>query len=925
LLWTFVIDREDDAGGPSPQTSRPTPPAKSTSFGYSLPYVKDPPSDIEGRCSPSNLPGSLSACMAACLPSMCCYPDRANNNKNVGKPSCLDRKDERSVEACRRYMPFCDVFYDTWAGGAEGDLRMPSPGIVQMCAEENEKKLLDFVEEDFSWEDNDVGNLTENVTTFESFDGEEDNEVGNLTENDMTVESFERKRLRGHNPTFHNEHRRRRLDIVDSPSEICQQHCMAARCCHAPLNDPRLVMSSSGVYTHFAGGKYAVTNCQEDSIRNQKACVEYDAFCDYAALGDADGMTFGNGLWTGRPSPAPEAAPEVEMGPSLPPTASADMVPTFEPTENVFTIRWTSRPTAVPTVSASPSRSVSPTRTSRPSSRVDSDRPSAIPTLSWKPTTSSPPTVTPSINPKIAPAETLEIAASCSGSENVQMIAAGLSPGRMECIKSCQNGLCCYANELGYGSWMSQCYVGNEGRCLEYYPCLVLVSGKEMIAPTALVAAAENAPSTATPAAAADAPPAAVVTDNTLNGDASTTDATTNEAPPLKSSGDSLPPPAQEAPVPTNNGGTDINIIEAPPAPITSPGEMLQEDPAQDPPFPDEDLAVLCSQNSTSALEGFQACERACRPGSCCYTQGTSPCQDAAGAMEICALYEPCIKIAILYQGGGTMAAEGGGAQLQPPASPVEDAVPTEDNKPVEDDTPQVDLAVVAQGGPDPDTATPQAPELPPEASTNLPAVCSYESLSSNPTAAGLECFQLCRLGECCTDGNSCWENADAPDGLLNVCATYTPCNNLNLLRTPPSDIDQVCNGDDSAADECAAICSAVSCCFLGSSSYYDKNDVTDSTSNIPLSSSQSSPSCYVHFEETCLGYAPYCVPQQPSVATVPPPQNDLNALCAFSVDFCKEVCKDASCCFESSAELSCLADNEERCKEFSTCAKVYP
>ena len=149
--------------------------------------------------------------------------------------------------------------------------------------------------------------------------------------------------------------------------------------------------------------------------------------------------------------------------------------------------------------------------------------------------------------------------------------------------------------------------------------------------------------------------------------------------------------------------------------------------------------------------------------------------------------------------------------------------------------------------------------------------------------------------------------------------------NNLNLLRTPPSDIDQVCNGDDSAADECAAICSAVSCCFLGSSSYYDKNDVTDSTSNIPLSSSQPSPSCYVHFEETCLGYAPYCVPQQPSVATIPPPQNDLNALCAFSVDFCKEVCKDASCCFESSAELSCLADNEERCKEFSTCAKVYP
>ena len=37
-------------------------------------YLVDPPLDIEGRCSPSNLPGSMQSCYEACLPAACCYP-----------------------------------------------------------------------------------------------------------------------------------------------------------------------------------------------------------------------------------------------------------------------------------------------------------------------------------------------------------------------------------------------------------------------------------------------------------------------------------------------------------------------------------------------------------------------------------------------------------------------------------------------------------------------------------------------------------------------------------------------------------------------------------------------------------------------------------------------------------------------------------
>ena len=61
-----------------------------------------------------------------------------------------------------------------------------------------------------------------------------------------------------------------------------------------------------------------------------------------------------------------------------------------------------------------------------------------------------------------------------------------------------------------------------------------------------------------------------------------------------------------------------------------------------------------------------------------------------------------------------------------------------------------------------------------------------------------------------------------------------------------------------------------------------------------------------------------------PIIVEIPPPTPDLVSLCAFSVELCGMSCQPALCCFESSEELSCVADNEEICEEYSSCAALY-
>lgn len=75
--------------------------------------ISKPVSDIEGRCAPSNLPFSLSACEEACKDAACCYTDFEGDK-------CYDESNEATLLACAQYKPHCDVLYRPWAGATDG-------------------------------------------------------------------------------------------------------------------------------------------------------------------------------------------------------------------------------------------------------------------------------------------------------------------------------------------------------------------------------------------------------------------------------------------------------------------------------------------------------------------------------------------------------------------------------------------------------------------------------------------------------------------------------------------------------------------------------------------------------------------------------------------------------------------------------------
>ena len=88
----------------------------------SFAVIKTPPSDIEARCSASNLPGSLHSCLTACNPSACCYPgfDRETCFGNIG---------------CSLYRLYCDVIYDAWINGTSRVLKEVTDETIGKCTE----------------------------------------------------------------------------------------------------------------------------------------------------------------------------------------------------------------------------------------------------------------------------------------------------------------------------------------------------------------------------------------------------------------------------------------------------------------------------------------------------------------------------------------------------------------------------------------------------------------------------------------------------------------------------------------------------------------------------------------------------------------------------------------------------------------------
>ena len=462
--FAFVIDGKGSnvAGGASSsgefvfglQTVSPTPSPQN--------YLDGPPLDIEGRCSPSNLPASLHACTAACSAATCCYPSLYVDTRK----SCLDEQNDLHIDSCQKYRPYCDLVHDTWAGATEGVIRAAPANIVLMCV-----ALGEVIS----------ANATEDNVPGQYVGGNAGNDTLG-TQN----ESLERNRLRGHNDDTIPPHRRRRMNPADSPFQICHQYCVSAQCCHAPSDVAGLTISASGVSTNAVNGDYALTNCRAGGFgRNKVLCNEYDKFCDHAidvalTISPTTPSKLSNGSVSNEPpvSSAPSFLINRTSSPTLLPKLSTSptetLIPSAMPTVSTSPTE-TLIPTATPTVSTLPTDTSMPSGVALPALlpemlAVVDGRPLSLPTHSPYPTFI-----------RVLPAPSFEIAATCSGFENFEMISSNITTARDQCISACTNGLCCFAEQLGYGSWMQSCYNGNEVICIEYSPCLVLSKGGDNV------------------------------------------------------------------------------------------------------------------------------------------------------------------------------------------------------------------------------------------------------------------------------------------------------------------------------------------------------------------------------------------------------------------------------------------------------------
>lgn len=386
----------------TPSDEDPAPIQPSASFN-STNEIAPPPKDIEGRCSPSNLPGSLSACLSACLPSACCYSDYAG-------ATC------RSVNegACQEYRPHCDIFYDTWPGATEGVLRTPSDDMVDIC----------------------TGSGARTGTTY--------------------GEALGRHRVRSHIrlQDQHNGDNQSRDLLVGSAEEVCHQFCVAAKCCSSSVVlypfAFGLVMAN-GVYTDANNGDYVMTNCQQNNDKNKALCPQYEAFClSDEDVGRAPAPSGLESAWTSRPTLRPTLSlqPSISFSPSSVLETALGPSPS-EITSPTLPSNTTSAPLASVGQTLSPSTSI--TGATKPTQAPSVDKTDEIPS---------------------APAE--EIQAACSGDDIILLLSTGDIDARTGCIGACQDGLCCYAEELGF-EWLPSCYEGNEQVCAEYALCLSLV------------------------------------------------------------------------------------------------------------------------------------------------------------------------------------------------------------------------------------------------------------------------------------------------------------------------------------------------------------------------------------------------------------------------------------------------------------------
>lgn len=225
-------------------------PAKITS-------IEPPPSDIEARCSASNLPGALSVCLSACLPSACCYPEYTDE-------SCSETAE------CSLYKPHCDIFFDAWDLGTEGVLREVTDEMMATCESNS---------------------------------------------SDATEQSnpIVRKRLRMHlgQESSHN------IALTKCQDYCTAAKC----CDAAVIGDPDssgLFLSPRGVYTNASTGEHVVTNCQASNDKNIELCSKYELLCRSDGLDHGPTTTPST---SPRAMPSASVSPSKSISPTSAPSA----------------------------------------------------------------------------------------------------------------------------------------------------------------------------------------------------------------------------------------------------------------------------------------------------------------------------------------------------------------------------------------------------------------------------------------------------------------------------------------------------------------------------------------------------------------------------------------------------------------------------
>ena len=186
-----------------------------------------PEQDIEGRCSPSNIHGSMAACVEACTMAACCYPGYSGI-------SCYDDANAASVEACTKYRPYCDAIFAPWKDALSGGVAPPPVDLFK-------QKQWDEV----------------------CFSSGVSSSVRLPSKRRYHAEQTNTKRTSKETITPH----------------VCQQACLPGRCCSAPpaSSSSDLYITSDKVVKNKTSGYHVETSCLNE--KNLQRCTEYMNKC----------------------------------------------------------------------------------------------------------------------------------------------------------------------------------------------------------------------------------------------------------------------------------------------------------------------------------------------------------------------------------------------------------------------------------------------------------------------------------------------------------------------------------------------------------------------------------------------------------------------------------------------------------------------